>query len=173
VAKALAAGWQITGILTLQGGRPFTVASGRDESDTDGNNDRPNVIGDWRLAGRGPDRWFNPCTRLAAGGLRNCRPGDTPAWEINARSTFGNAGRNILRGDRLENFDFGIYRNFAVTERHSLQFRTEFFNLTNHPNFFFPSESAASSAFGQISQAAFQSQTGAQRQIQFALKYSF
>mgnify|MGYP001567960096 CR=1 FL=1 len=87
--------------------------------------------------------------------------------------TFGNAGRNILRGDQLKNFDFGISRSFRITEGHSLQFRTEFFNLTNHPNFFFPTASAAGSAFATISRAAFQSQTGAPRQIQFALKYVF
>ncbi len=173
VASAILGGWQLTGILTLQGGRPFTIFSGRDESNTAGGNDRPNVIGDWRVSKRTPDRWFNPCTRLANGTLRNCSSGDTPAWEINSINTFGNAGRNILRGDQLKNFDFGVYRSFKITERQSIQFRTEFFNLTNHPNFFFPEGSAARVSLGTISRAAFQAQTGAQRQIQFALKYIF
>jgi hypothetical protein len=174
VITAISSGWQITGILTLQGGRPFTVASGRDESNTGGGADRPNAIGDWRIAHPTPDRWFNPCTLLADGVTRrNCLPGDAPAWAINAISTFGNAGRDILRGPPLTNFDFGVYREFRITERHSLKFRTEFFNLTNHPNFFLPNASAASSSFSTISRAAFQSQTGAQRQIQFALKYTF
>jgi len=173
VAEAIFGGWQLTGILTLQGGRPFTIFTGTDQSGTGQNADRPNVIGDWRVANPGPERWFNPCTLLANGTLRNCRPGESPAWQQNAAGTFGNAGRNILRGDGLKNFDLGLYRAFRLNERQSLQFRAEFFNLTNHPNFFFPNPSLASAAFGAISRAAFQSQTGAQRQIQFALKYLF
>jgi hypothetical protein len=173
VVNAIVGGWQLTGIFSLQTGRPFTVLSGRDESNTAGGNDRPNVIGDWHVANRGPDRWFNPCTLLASGTLRNCAPGDSPAWGINAVGTFGNEGRNTLRADGLKNFDLGLYRLFQITERHSVQFRAEFFNLPNHPNFFLPENSSASGAFSTISRAAFQSQTGAQRQIQFALKYSF
>src|SRR5262249_28096931 len=174
VVKALAGGWQLTSILTLQGGRPFTVLSGRDESDTGGGADRPNSIGDWRVPNRTPDRWFNPCPLLADGVTRrNCRPDDKPAWQINAIRTFGSAGRNILRTDQLKNFDFGVYRMFPITERHSIRFRAEFFNLPNHPNFLLPTMSAASSAFGTISRASSQSDTGSQRQIQFALKYVF
>jgi len=172
-AKAVLRGWQLTGILTLQSGRPFTVFSGRDESNTGGGSDRPNVIGDWRVSPN-PDRWFNPCTLLADGRTRrNCGPGDTTAWQLNAVNTFGNAGRNILHGDGLRNFDLGLYRGFRIGERQSIQFRTEVFNLPNHPNLFLPNAQASSSALGSVSRAAFQSQTGAQSQIQFALKFLF
>jgi len=174
VLRPVAGGWQMTGILTLQSGRPFTVFSGRDESNTGGGSDRPNTIGDWRIDSPTADRWFNPCTLLADGKTRrNCGPNDTPAWQLNAINTFGNAGRNILRSDGLRNFDLGLYRSFRVTERQTLQFRSEIFNLANHPNLFIPNAQASSSAFGSVSRAAFQSQTGAQRQIQFALKYVF
>ncbi|HJZ67017.1 MAG TPA: carboxypeptidase-like regulatory domain-containing protein, partial [Blastocatellia bacterium] len=174
VANAIVSGWQMTGILTLQTGRPFTVFTNTDQSATGQNADRPNIIGDWRVANPGPDRWFNPCTLLADGKtLRNCLPGDKPAWQVNAPGTFGNAGRNILRGDGLKNFDLGIYRSFRITERQSVQFRSEVFNLPNHPNFFFPNTSLSSSAFATISRAASASQIGAQRQIQFGLKYIF
>ncbi|MDQ2921871.1 MAG: TonB-dependent receptor [Acidobacteriota bacterium] len=172
VTNALLGGWQLTGILTLQGGRPFTIFTGTDVSNTGGNNDRPNVIGDWRVSHPSPDRWFNPCTQLANGSLRNCAPGDSPAWGIPPAGSFGNAGRNILRGPGLRNFDFGVSRVFKITERHQLQFRAEVFNLTNHPNFFFPETSVASGSFGTISRAA-NTGAGAQRQIQFGLKYLF
>jgi hypothetical protein len=172
IAGFLASGWQMTGILTMQTGRPFSVVTGADQSATGQNADRPNLIGDWRVSNPGPNRWFNPCTRLANGSLRNCQSGDAPAWEQNAAGTFGNAGRNILRGDGLHYFDLGVSRFFRVTERHQFQFRAEVFNLTNHPNFFFPTASLASSAFGAISRAA-NTGAGAQRQIQFALKYIF
>src|SRR5436309_1301931 len=173
--RAVAGGWQLTGILTLQTGSPFTVFSGRDESNTGAGTlqDRPNIIGDWGVANQGPDRWFSTCTLLPNGTRRNCLPGDNPAWLINAAGTFGNAGRNIIRSDGLKNFDLGLSRSFRLTEQVSLQFRSEFFNLANHPNFFLPNESAASSSFGAVSRAAFQSQTGAQRQIQFAAKVLF
>jgi len=173
VTRAIVGGWQLTGILSLQGGRPFTVLTGTDQSATGQNNDRPNVIGDWRVATRDPDRWFNPCTRLATGALRNCLAGEIPAWGQNPTATFGNAGRNLIRGDQLKNFDFGVFRSFHITERQLLQFRTEFFNLTNHPNFFSPVANLANTAFGRVNRAAFQAQTGAQRQIQFGLKYVF
>jgi TonB dependent receptor len=169
---AIAGGWQITGIYALQGGRPFTVLSGRDESNTAGNNDRPNVIGDWRVSNPGPDRWFNPCTLTAAGVRRNCLPGDTPAWQLNAAGTFGNAGRDILRGPSFNNFDLGVSRAFRLGERYAFQFRSEFFNLANHPNFFLPSGNGAGSNFGTI-QRSVNSGAGAQRQIQFALKFVF
>jgi hypothetical protein len=173
VADFLIGGWQMTGILTMQTGRPFTVITGSDQSSTSGLNfDRPNLIGEWRVSNQGPDRWFNPCTRLPNGTLRNCAPGDSPAWEQNAPGTFGSAGRNILRGDGLHNFDLGVSRYFRITERHQLQFRTEVFNLTNHPNFFFPTASLASTAFATIPRAA-NAGTGAQRQIQFGLKWLF
>ena len=174
VLKAIVSGWQLTGIFTLQTGRPFTVFTGTDQSNTSGGNDRPNLIGNPSVPNPGPDRWFNPCTLSADGRTRNnCQPGDNPAWQINAPGTFGNVGRNSLRGDGLKNFDLGLYRAFRITERQGFQFRAEFFNLPNHPNFFFPNASASSKAFGTVSRASSQSQTGSQRQIQFGLKYMF
>ncbi len=174
LARAVLAGWQLTGIATFQTGRPFTVFSGRDESNTGGGADRPNIIGDWQVSNPNADRWFNPCTLLADGRTRrNCGANDQPAWQLNAIGTFGNAGRNILHGDGLKNFDLGLYRAFRLTERQSIQIRSEVYNLANHPNLFLPSGLASSSAFGSVSRAAFQSQTGAQCQIQFALKYVF
>ncbi len=182
----LVGGWQMTGIYTLQSGRPFTITSGTNLSQTGDNTDRPNIIGDWRVSNPGPDRWFNPCTsvltRNAQGQvvetLRNCRAGDSPAWQLpvpgsaTLAGTFGNAGRNILRGPGLNNFDLGVSRFFRVTERQQIQFRAEVFNLANHPAFFFPVASLANAAAGTIQRAA-NTGAGAQRQIQFALKYLF
>jgi hypothetical protein len=129
------------------------------------------LIGDWRIANPTPNHWFNTCT-INKGNPIKCAPGESPAWSI-VTGTFGNAGRNILRGDGLKNFDLGLYRSFRITERQGLQFRAEVFNLANHPNFYFPEARFSQGAFGTIARAAFQSQTGAQRQIQLALKYIF
>ena len=172
VVEAIAGGWQMTSIFTLQSGRPFTVVSGRDESNTDGGADRPNAIGNWRVADPTPGRWFNPCTLTAAGARRNCLADDTPAWQLNAINTFGNAGRNILRGQRSANWDLGIYRNFKIVERLGAQVRAETYNVANRAQFLLPVGNAANVAFGQVTSAA-QSDFGAQRQIQFALKLTF
>jgi len=173
IAKAALSGWQATGIFTMQSGRPFTITSGRDESNTDGNADRPNAIGDWHVANPSTDRWFNPCTLLANGTKRNCATGDTPAWQINAAGTFGNVGRNTMRGPRSVNMDFGIYRQIKIVERLSVQFRAEAFNLANHATFQLPIGNAAGNTFGQITGAVSSGDFGTQRQLQLALKVVF
>ena len=171
-ANAIISGWQLTGILTMQGGRPFTVLAGRDDSNTGGGADRPNVLGDWHLDNPTPDRWFNTCTLLATGARKFCLPGDNPVWQ-QVSNGFGNEGRNALRGPTLKNFDLGLHRDFRVTERFLVQFRAEAFNIANHPNFNLPEFRVSQNAFGTISGTAFPFQTGAQRQIQFAAKVVF
>ncbi len=172
IVDSVAGGWQMTAIFTAQSGRPFTVTSGRDESNTDGGADRPNAIGEWRVADPTPSRWFNPCTLTAAGVRRNCRPDDQPAWQINAINTFGNAGRNILRGQGSANFDVGVYRNLRIFERLSAQVRAEMYNIANRAQFLLPVGNSAGATFGQVTSAA-NADFGAQRQIQFALKLIF
>ena len=170
--NAIVHGWQLTGILTLQSGQPFTVYDGKDESNTAGGADRPNIIGDVHIANQSPSSWFDSCVLLTTGKTMNCQAGQTPVWQVVA-SGFGNAGRNILQGPSFKNFDLGVYRQFPITERVRLQFRSEFFNLPNHPNFYLPSGTAESTSFSTITQANDQPQSGAQRQIQFALKVVF
>ncbi len=67
----------------------------------------------------------------------------------------GNIGRNAVRGPGFWNFDMGVGKRFPITERVNLQFRAEFFNIFNHPNFENPrnatvgSPTVTSSVFGQ------------------------
>ena len=172
-ADYVVSGWQLTGIFTAQSGQPFTVYDGVDQSNTGGSNDRPNVIGDWHVSNPGVNAWFNPCTILANGNRSHCQAGENPAWQIQPLGTYGNAGRNILQGPSLINFDLGLYRQFHVTERVAVQFRSEFFNLPNRANFYLPGHTVTSSSLATLTQAADQPNTGAQRQIQFALKIVF
>ncbi len=155
-AGALLNDWQISGILTLQSGRPFTPRLGTDNSNT-GNvggffaHDRPNVIGDPHLDRPTPERFFN-----------------TDAFAIPPSFTFGNAGRNILIGPGMNSLDVALLKNIRLGMSHSLQFRTEFFNALNHPNFNLPESFIDNPAtFGRILSA------GPSRQIQFGLKYVF
>jgi hypothetical protein len=86
----------------------------------------------------------------------------------NAVGTFGNSRRNILRGPRYFNVDLSLQKHFAITERMNLEFRAEFFNVLNHPNFGLPDNfQQDGSSFGTITSAA------DPRIGQLALKLSF
>ncbi|MDX1984934.1 MAG: carboxypeptidase regulatory-like domain-containing protein [Bryobacteraceae bacterium] len=154
----LRGGWQTHGILTLQTGRPFTVAllPEFDNSNTGrsnlgfGANDRPDVLSNPALSGRTAERWF-----------------DTRAFAPSPRGTFGNAGRNILDGPGLASLNFSLLKNVAFAERATLQFRFETFNLLDRVNFDLPDIFLGSPSFGRI-----QSAQNARR-IQFGLKLLF
>lgn len=156
--STLLSGWQTFGIVTLQTGRPFTVAllSEIDNSGTGrsilgfGANDRPNLVGDPRLNNRSPGQWFNQS-----------------AFAFPARGTFGNAGRNILEGPGYANMNASLVKTTAISEQFNLQFRAEVFNLFNHPNFNLPDNFLGSPTFGQILSAR------DPRHIQFGVKLLF
>lgn len=147
-------GWQVTGILTLQSGRPFTIVTGRDISNT-GTDNRPFLVGDPKPEKRTPDRWFNTAAfsdRVLPSGV----------------FAYGDVGRNTIIADGINNFDLALFKNFNFDEERRLQFRAEFFNIANHANFGIPSRNLSSSAFGRVS-----STTTLNRQIQFGLKFVF
>ena len=160
--KALGQGWQLGGILSLQTGQPFSVLTGQDNSSTGLGNDRPNVIGDPNVGSHGVNRWFN-----------------TDAFTPNLPLTFGNAGRNIAVGPGFHNFDFSVTKNMKIAETVNLQFRAEFFNITNHPNFALPANILAAPNFGTLFQTPDAAQnnvglgSGGPRLIQFAVKLNF
>jgi hypothetical protein len=151
-------GWETFGIVTLQTGRPFTVAllSDIDNSGTGrsilgfGANDRPNLVGHPELSNPTTSQWFN-----------------TAAFAFSAPGTFGNAGRNILEGPGFQSVNASLVKNTHFTERVNLQFRAEAFNLFNHPNFNLPDNFLGSPTFGRITSAR------DPRHIQFGLKLLF
>lgn len=158
LVASLVNGWETFGIVTLQSGRPFTVAllpeidnSGTGRSILGfGANDRPNVIGNGELSNHTTDQWFN-----------------TAAFAFPFPGTFGNAGRNILEGPGFQNVNMSILKNTRFNERFNLQFRAEAFNLFNHPNFNLPDNFLGSPTFGRITSAR------DPRHIQFGLKLLF
>jgi hypothetical protein len=89
-------------------------------------------------------------------------------------TVFGNLGRNIYRGPHQQNWDFSLIKNFKLTERNSLRFTTDFFNIWNHVNFANPAindvevGTGPGSPFGRIF-----STVGTPRLIQFSLRYAF
>jgi len=160
--RAIGDGWQVGGILSLQTGQPFSVLSGQDNSSTGLGNDRPDLIGDPNAGPHSVQQWFN-----------------TAAFTQNAVLTFGNAGRNIVTGPGFHNFDFSVMKTMKIRESANLQFRAEFFNITNHPNFALPANILAAPNFGTLFQTPDAAQnnvglgSGGPRLIQFAAKLSF
>jgi len=147
---------EASSIVVAQSGQPFTPILSTDNSNT-GNiggqfgSDRPNVLRNPELSNPSPDRWF-----------------DTSAFTIPARYTFGNAGRNIVRGPGLFTTDFSLLRRFQLKERATLSAQAEAFNLFNRTNFDLPNLVADQpSTFGKIFSAK------SPRQIQFALRLAF
>jgi hypothetical protein len=152
VLDGVAGGWQISSILTLQGGMPFSISMAT-ATDNTGTFQRPNRVCDGNLPSsqQSIKDWYNLSCFVAP-----------PVY------TFGNTGRNVLIGPGLETWDLGTDKDFRVTEKVGLQFRAEFFNALNHANFGLPNSSIGSSAAGTITTVI----TNA-RQIQFALRLHF
>jgi hypothetical protein len=157
--NAVFGGWHVGGIYTIASGFAFSPLLGSiDPSNTGAQVAvRPNQIANGNLPRdqRTKDLWFN-----------------IDAYPIPDGSTyfFGNAGRNSLIGPGQNVFDGSLRKVFALTERQHLEFRTEFFNSFNHPNFAQPDNfiDDGPGAAGTITSLAIP-----MRQIQFGLKYSF
>lgn len=154
-------GWQFSGILSVQAGMPFNVATGTDNSLTGGNGpygkDRPNVLGDPNLQ---TDRakadllakYFNAAMFVA-----------------NPLGQYGNMGRGVLIGPGLMALDGTLSKKFPLwSDKRALQVRWDVFNALNRANFGAPNASLSSGkAFGTITSA------GAGRIMQLALRVEF
>jgi hypothetical protein len=156
VVRNVIGSWETTGLLTVQSGSPFSISSGMGRSFSGP---------EYRLRGPGgnpyPDT-SRPRKEYIAQYFNRA------AFAPDALGTFGTAPRNLLRGPGLVNLDMGLMKNLHITERAGLQFRAEFFNALNRPNFNNPSTNLnCTSSFGKISGA------GSPRILQFALKLSF
>jgi hypothetical protein len=154
-ARNLAGGWQVSGIFTYQSGFPVTPMVSFDNSESETYADHPDVVPGVPFFGPGfrtPTHWFNPA-----------------AFVVAPPKQFGNAGKGIINGPNLIDLDGGVMRNFRLSERAHLQFRAEFFNLPNHPNFADPNNDIdLTTVVGSITKT-----TTTSRQLQFALKLVF
>ena len=154
-AKLFLGGWQTVGIWTFETGRPFNITLRSDVANIGARGifQRPNVVGaaypsGWTKSYGPGGLYFNPA-----------------AFANPAPYTFGNLGRNALRGPGFKNFDIGLFKNFDISERLRLQFRAEAFNTFNNTNFGNPGSTIDTPAFGRITGTA-----SGQRSIQMGLK---
>jgi hypothetical protein len=106
----------------------------------------------------GPNLWFDPCV-----------------FSVPDDGTLGNLGRNTLIGPSIFNFDVSLQREFSLGNNRRLQFRAEFFNLANHPNFRTPTGSVVFTGSGRFNPTAvrYTGTATTSRQTQFALRFSF
>jgi hypothetical protein len=162
LTRTASSGWLLSTVAVAQSGTPVTVTDSAAGS----------VYGNLTGFERAQCTGMNPAT---SGSLYTRVDGYfnpaafTSAPTIGDGTGFGNCGVGILRGPRQKNLDLAVERKFAVTERSSLQFRTEFFNAANTPQFGNPiTDREAGPAFGLIT-----STVTNPRLIQFALKYEF
>jgi hypothetical protein len=150
VANALVGGWQAQSIITFRSGLPFTPTVSRDVANIGIGSQRPNRIGSGKLDNPTIDVWF-----------------DKTAFVTPADFTFGNSGRNILRGDHVWNVDASLFKKFEVGAKR-FEFRAEAFNLLNSVYFALPNTNIDIAAGGRVTATSNQA-----RQMQFALKYIF
>jgi hypothetical protein len=176
-AAKLLGGWSLEGIFTAQTGEPYTPLLGEDIAGNGdqfaADNQRPNLVPGQPLyiaASAPPYRVANPA-----------------AFAIPAAGTYGDAGRNILRASGLQQLDVSLLKTIKASERISVQFRAEFFNVYNHANFATPAASGnnlltAGSSFGLSQEMANASSgglllplfnQGGPRSVQLALKLLF
>jgi hypothetical protein len=147
-------GWEVGGIVTMQTGLPFNVTQSGDSENVDGLWERPNVVAGQSIHVANPTAagWFN-----------------TAAF---ARATlaYGTAPRDPLVGPGIHQFDLSASKIFKLPykEGHQLMFRMELFNAFNTPQLGTPGSTLGTGTFGVVTSTAVD-----QRQIQFALKYSF
>jgi hypothetical protein len=157
--NALVNDWQINAIVSLQTGFPFTVLSGTDRSLSGIGNDYADQVG-------------NPARPAGVNKIKEYF--NTAAFVPATIGTFGNVGRNTLRGPGYADVDTSIFKNMFTGERVSAQFQAEAFNTFNRVNFGNPSNAGtapvatvSSGTYGQITSA------NSPRVFQFGLKLMF
>ena len=146
-------GWQLNLIFTAETGTPFDVLYNGGNPTV-----RPDLVGDpYANIPSGGYYYFNPAAFAAVPTVNG----------VTARA--GTTRRNYLTGPGYQNVDLSTFKDFKFTERYTLQFRAEFFNLMNHPNFVNPNYNFTDSNFGKLQST----RLGNERQIQFAAKFFF
>ena len=148
----LLGGWQISAVVSVHSGSPFTPVLAFDNADVQSllTAERPNLVGN-PYAGVCPNGarvgavscWFNPS-----------------AFAVPPAGQFGNAGRNILRGPAFAQFDPALHKDFTIAEHRKLTVGIEAYNLFNHPNFGVPSNTQSPLTLGGNGEAIFKDSAG-------------
>jgi hypothetical protein len=144
--------WQLNGIASYFGATPIEIITG------------VNTIGTASAVGQRPNYTGQPLYLNTGDATRHLNPA---AFATPAPGQMGTLGKGAVRGKAITNIDFSIAKNWRVKERYGIQFRTEFFNLLNHPNFVGFDTDLRNASFGTLNSAQ-----GA-REIQLGIKFTF
>jgi hypothetical protein len=204
--KEILGGWEVSTITSFQSGNPFTIFSENGGSESEEGTERPDVVGPIQVF-KNP-RAVETFSPSADGIHGSCLPGPTTGhFLINPTNlvcavgppvgqpfvaglgltqggvplfTYGNMGRNVLRGPGINNWDISFMKNFQFTESKYLQFQSNFFNAFNHTQFYGPSSGSGalggSNFFGQATfdnTPSISTYYRGPRITQFALKFYF
>jgi hypothetical protein len=156
--KYVVAGWQVSGVTTVQSGSPVNVGISADRANIGTGLQRPDLVGPVPSLNCVPDPARPPQ-------LMNCF--DASAFAMPAQFTFGSAPRNVLRGPKFVNTDLSLMKNVIVGGGATFQIRVEMFNFFNTVNWGNPNATLDNTAFGRITSA------GAMRQVQLGAKLLF
>jgi hypothetical protein len=168
LAGKLLGGWQVTGVTQFQTGTPFTVGTGDDFAGIGSADLQP-----WEARGnpalpRG-ERRFSESASDQNFYFRAINADGTPIFATPAPGTFATTQtRNaLLYNVGFQNWNLGLFKDFAVREKQRLQFRTEMFNWLNHPNWAGATTNPRSGTFGKVNSKS------SERNIQLSLRYTF
>ena len=152
ILSRIAGNWALNGIFVAKSGNFLGVSADASQLNAVSAVNRPNVVRPvtYRRGVGTAELWFDPT-----------------AFERSAALVFGNAGKNILVGPGLVNYDASIFRNFRFREKRNVQFRGEVFNITNTPHFNNPVAALENPSFGHVTSAY------GERRIQLGLKLEF
>jgi hypothetical protein len=126
----LTGGWGISGVVTMATGMPFTVMDYDNFNNTGEFYERPDLVGNPWAGTSTPANFINLSAFAAP-----CAVPDVVNFDCISGAHFGSAPRNGFSGPHYRNFDFSVIKDTKLTERLAMQFRADFFNIFNHPNF--------------------------------------
>lgn len=151
VTQGLIGDWQLNVISHIASGFPLGLQTGSNNSGTGLSGNRPDQVCNGKLSNPTVSEFFN-----------------TSCYVDPAPGQLGDASRTPLYGPGFVNFDASLFKSFVLREGTILDFRTEVFNIFNHPQFALPGVSTDYASFGQIT-----STVNNPRLIQFGLKLTF
>ena len=128
--KRLTGGWEVSGVVSLVTGMPFSVLDFEDYNNTGEFYERPDLIGNPFAGTSSPSNFLNLSAFAAS-----CVSPDTVDGICNGGAHFGSAPRNGFSGPHYRNFDLSFSKETKLTERMSMRLGFDFFNVFNHPNF--------------------------------------
>jgi hypothetical protein len=151
ILKLVVADWQIAGVTVIQSGTPVNIALSSDRANIGiTGQQRPDLVGAVPSLNCRPNS--GAATEVQRRQLINCY--DASAFALPAEFTFGNAGRNILRGPKFTNTDLSFTKNVPLHRSVKAQIRVDIFNVFNTVNYANPNASFGADQFGTITALA-------------------